>query len=745
MGTSTQLIRQLRQTYGVSQEVAAEMARLAAEEAAAKRAYKEKMERRQQMSYYDWLKTENTNPALRWDYKWQQYLMPYLQALIDGDITQLIVNMPPRLGKSELITKRLPVYWLERNPQDDVIVAAYNADLAQNFTMDSMDIYKARNPGEVRSESREEWTTIYGGSVRPVGVGSGVTGRGCECFPAGTLVQTEVGALDILALVQLQCKPKVYAFDHETGQIVLRRIVATREKVSRDLYRITTASGKSIRATGGHYFYSLQRGYTAAKHLRPGEKVYLAEELPYVRRAEAAGEQAVQPVPHLAEGSGLDGGAGMQQLPGYVHQEALRLREGADHLEGQGDRAHQPDDTPCGRSTLAQQSSQPGDLVQDLPCSPPQVQADTVSLVEYVGGTDERVYDLQVEGCHNFFAEGVLVHNCLIVDDPVKNIKEALSRAYQEMVWNWWKFDLRTRRNRLTRTPTVLVMTRWSNDDLTGKLETEPGYDGWVHITLPALAETQEERDARAKRKGREPGEPDPLGREPGESIEEDRLPRSELIIMAQDPFSFGPLYQQEPVQDKLASFKIEHLKFIERDDVPLEAHRIRYWDSAASEGKGDWTVGMLLAKTEEGQIIIEDVVRGQWSEDKVEEVMRETARLDHAMYGENPRWMMRQVYEQEPAGSGKKVAIHLGRNVFAGVDAHPERPVTNKHARIRPFAAAVNRGEISVVRAPWNGPLLNEMRVYVIGVDAGNDDQLDAGAGAYMKLTIEFTMVTIS
>ena len=67
--------------------------------------------------------------------------------------------------------------------------------------------------------------------------------------------------------------------------------------------------------------------------------------------------------------------------------------------------------------------------VHHLPCDPPQVDADTVALVRPGSGGPQPVYDFQVEGTRNFFAEGVLVHNCLIIDDPIKGMEAADSKA----------------------------------------------------------------------------------------------------------------------------------------------------------------------------------------------------------------------------------------------------------------------------------------------------------------------------
>ena len=51
---------------------------------------------------------------------------------------------------------------------------------------------------------------------------------------------------------------------------------------------------------------------------------------------------------------------------------------------------------------------------------------DFVSLVERIHcpeGID--VYDIEVEKAHNFFANDILVHNCGIIDDPVKGREDA--------------------------------------------------------------------------------------------------------------------------------------------------------------------------------------------------------------------------------------------------------------------------------------------------------------------------------
>jgi hypothetical protein len=53
-----------------------------------------------------------------------------------------------------------------------------------------------------------------------------------------------------------------------------------------------------------------------------------------------------------------------------------------------------------------------------------------ISQVEECGVA--RVYDLQVEDDHCFVAEGIICHNCLIIDDAIKSTQDALSERAGE-------------------------------------------------------------------------------------------------------------------------------------------------------------------------------------------------------------------------------------------------------------------------------------------------------------------------
>lgn len=111
-----------------------------------------------------------------------------LEAVAEGTVDRLMVNMPPRHGKSELASRRFPAWLLGINPEIEIVVASYNADKAREFGYEVRDIvrspeYRALFPGvALKEDSRaaDRWNTDAGGSFRAVGIGTALTGRGAD-------------------------------------------------------------------------------------------------------------------------------------------------------------------------------------------------------------------------------------------------------------------------------------------------------------------------------------------------------------------------------------------------------------------------------------------------------------------------------------------------------------------------------------------------------------------------------------
>ncbi len=293
----------------------------------------------------------------------------------------------------------------------------------------------------------------------------------------------------------------------------------------------------------------------------------------------------------------------------------------------------------------------------------------------------------------------------ILIDDPVKSREESQSALYREKVWDWYTNDLYTRLE--PGGAMVLVMTRWHEDDLAGRILNADG-DNWRIVRLPALAESG-----------------DPLGRLPGEALNTERYPPEELekIKSVMGSWAFEALYQQRPMPAEGGMFKREWFaKFV--DAIPAKvAGRVRYWDRAATAGSGDYTVGVRMSRTNEGMIYVEDVVRGQWSSGERDRVILQCAQTDPPG---TQIWL-----EQEPGSSGVDSIQALIR-LLVGFPVYADRVTGSKVSRAEPLAAQAEAGNVVMVRGAWNGAFLDELLVFP---SAAHDDQVDAASGAFAKL----------
>lgn len=133
--------------------------------------------------------------------------------------------------------------------------------------------------------------------------------------------------------------------------------------------------------------------------------------------------------------------------------------------------------------------------------------------------------------------------NLAIIDDPVKNDLQALSRTYRERNKNWYRSTLRTR----MESPDVIIViqTRWHQEDLAGWLQNETGEE-WLTISLPAIAEKDEAIYL--------PDDPDTPAwtRRAGEALWPEVRPLSELkasraAMGGKDAYWWLAMYQQRP------------------------------------------------------------------------------------------------------------------------------------------------------------------------------------------------------
>lgn len=128
-----------------------------------------------------------------------------------------------------------------------------------------------------------------------------------------------------------------------------------------------------------------------------------------------------------------------------------------------------------------------------------------------------------------------------ILDDTIKDAKQALSPTVSDGQWDWYQSTFATRREPGGKM--IAIGTRWSDDDLLGRIEKQSQEEHGEPVRvlrLPALAEAG-----------------DPLGREPGEALWEDRWPRANLerTRLSTESFWYNALYQGAPEAHRFAEW----------------------------------------------------------------------------------------------------------------------------------------------------------------------------------------------
>ena len=115
-------------------------------------------------------------------------LADQLMALEDGSKDRVCVNIPPRHGKSQLVSIFYPAWFLGRNPGKKVMMVSHTTDLAVDFGRKVRNLIATEAYNEifpevalaVDSKSAGRWNTNFGGEYFACGIGSALAGRGAD-------------------------------------------------------------------------------------------------------------------------------------------------------------------------------------------------------------------------------------------------------------------------------------------------------------------------------------------------------------------------------------------------------------------------------------------------------------------------------------------------------------------------------------------------------------------------------------
>lgn len=302
----------------------------------------------------------------------------------------------------------------------------------------------------------------------------------------------------------------------------------------------------------------------------------------------------------------------------------------------------------------------------------------------------------------------------IIIDDPHK-ADEARSDVIRSGVIEWFQNTLESRKNS-PHTPIIVIMQRLHEADLAGWLLGEaPIVDGltyreaggngerWHHLCIGTI-------------------------RPDGTALWPEKHDILTLRRMQQAaPIMFAGQYDQRPSTAEGNVYKPDMIQVV--NAIPVGTEFIRAWDFGASvpaPGRDpDWTVGGLLGRCPDGRYIIADVTRMQGLPDEVKKALKNTAARDGGR--------IRQHIPQDPGQAGKAQVADLTKALSGHIVLSD--PVSgDKVTRSEPFASQVNVGNVMMIKAEWNTPLVNELRVFPNGK---HDDQADALADAFNALNM--------
>lgn len=338
---------------------------------------------------------------------------------------------------------------------------------------------------------------------------------------------------------------------------------------------------------------------------------------------------------------------------------------------------------------------------------------DIRKLVRASGGTfnleRRAVQEWEMQGGGGLRAVGVgggingTGANLIIVDDPIKNRKEAESPTYRENLKDWYSNDLFTRQE--PGCAIIIIHTRWHMDDLSGWLldEAQHGGDQWEVVNLPALAEQD-----------------DPLGRPLGTALCPERFNEETLeSYKRQLKNDFYALYQQRPLPEEGSIFKREWFKY-HTGGPPHLVNVVQVWDTAMKAGQdNDYSACATMGMDVNGVGYLLNVWRGRV---EMPDLLRQM-RAQYERYVPN-------VVCVEDKQSGTSAIQTLRKETQ--IPIVPIQAEGDKVSRARLASPFFEGGRVLIMRGAFVADMEDELLSFPSGK---NDDQVDAICYAALRL----------
>ncbi|MFK0731406.1 MAG: phage terminase large subunit [Gloeotrichia echinulata GP01] len=627
-------------------------------------------------------------------------------------IQNLLLNVPPGSLKSRCLSVCTPAWMWTICPSWRAIFLSANPRIALRDSVYCRDViesdwYQKRFSPDwklrIDNNSKSSFWNTKGGVRSAFGFNSRITGDRGDCLDGSTIVEAEYGQMTIKEIFDRAAPIKVWTLNHQTGEVELARVVAARKVLAKNSIKIITGEGIEIKCTHDHRFYTNQ-GYVTASSLKPGDTL----------RVWKPEKESFKALPELlVRVKTQDGNSLMRSLCGL--QQARRndyYKEWTSQVNSS--------DSPYQQGQGEQQFREFNYPVQQMSQITPQLEEVTISRVEFDCDISNYVYDIQVEGNSNFFANKILVHNCLLWDDP-HDAQEVNSELIRQGVIDRWDSAIRNRVNDLRSSVRIGIMQRLNELDLSGHVLKQ---GGWEHLCIPQEFETQLKPTAL--------GWVDPRT-EPGELMFPERFSREvlEQEKKALGSYGYAGQHQQRPAPADGGHFKRSWWKYykIAPDDFDMV---IQSWDCTFKDSKkSDFVVGQVWGKRG-GQFYLLDQVRDRMD-------FPTTIAAIRALSAKYPNSTAKLV---EDKANGPAVISSLEREIPGIIAIEPEGGKLVRAVAIAPFVEAGNVFLPDPSIASWVGDFVAEFSIFPNG---SNDDMVDSASQSLNWLVSKITYWAVS
>lgn len=284
----------------------------------------------------------------------------------------------------------------------------------------------------------------------------------------------------------------------------------------------------------------------------------------------------------------------------------------------------------------------------------------------------------------------------LIIDDPIKNRREADSETYRAFLWNEWQDTLQTRLQ--PGAAVIILMTRWHEDDLIGRLlRDEP--EKWDRVRIPVIAE-----------------ENDLIGRSEGEVLwpeygfNMEWAKRTEKSVGSR---SWNALYMQRPRPAEGTMFKRQWIRYYKNAPTKFD-EVVQSWDLAFKDTENsDYVVGQVWGRLE-GMYYLLDQVRGRMA---FPETLQAIRSLSY-------KWPQASAKLVEDKANGPAVISTLKREIPGIIPISPDGGKEVRANAVTPFFESGNVHIPDPTLAPWVNDYVEELISFPAGK---HDDQVDS------------------